>query len=295
MELLHLKYFCKIAEHENVTKAAQELHVAQPALSRVLRGLEDELGVQLFHRAGRHLSLNENGDILLRCAQDIFSRMASMQKELHDRGGAMWEETITIVVRVASRLLPDIISGFRHRYPQVRIIIIQNELQDWRQECVWDLCIDASREKRQDVHTTCLLREEICLAMPKNHPLAKRKRIRLQEVAGESFLGMQKGSSMNEIATAYCREAGFSPNIILESDNPSTMRGLMRLGLGIAFNPLVTWKEVSEEEFCLIPIEGIDCCRYIHLTLRPASYHAEVVLAFRDYLIEFFAQLSNHI
>lgn len=100
---------------------------------------------------------------------------------------------------------------------------------------------------------------------------------------------------MNEIATAYCREAGFSPNIILESDNPSTMRGLMRLGLGIAFNPLVTWKEVSEEEFCLIPIEGIDCCRYIHLTLRPASYHAEVVLAFRDYLIEFFAQLSNRI
>ena len=292
MDLVHLYYFCKIAEYENVTKAARELHVAQPALSRVLHALERELGVSLFYRCGRHISLNENGRILVSCAKDIFARIEAMKEELHDRGGAPWREKITIIVKVASKFLPEIISGFRQKHPDVHIVIIQNEMDDMP-ATDWDLKLDASREKQENENTTCLLKEKICLAMPKDHPLANQKSIRLSDVSGESFLGMQKGSSMNAIAAAYCREAGFVPNIILETDNPSTLRGLMRLGLGIAFNPVITWKEVSEEEFQLIPIADIDCCRYIHLSLNPKRYHPKVVLAFQEYLIQFFSGLPG--
>lgn len=294
MDLGYLRYFCTIAEYENVTKAARELHIAQPALSRILHSLEQELGVPLFDRNGRHIRLNENGQILASCARDVFLRIEAMKEELREKSGMAQQEKVTIIVRVASKFLPGIISGFRQQYPNVHIIIIQNETED-AGAADWDLKLDASRDKQEDENTVCLLKEKICLAMPKNHPLAKHENVHLAEVSKESFLGMQKGSSMNAIATAYCREAGFTPNIILETDNPSTLRGLMRLGLGIAFNPVITWKEVSEDEFQLVPIAGIDCCRYIHLSLNPQRYPSRVVLAFRRFLIQFFSGLSPRI
>ena len=293
MELLHLKYFAKIAEYENMTRAAGELHIAQSALSRVLSGLEKEFGVKLFQRDGRHLRLNENGRILLHCSRDVFQRLDDMHKELSDANDMNHGQTITIVVRVASKFLPAIISGFSQQHENVRIVIIQNADYGNGEKRHWDLLLDAARQKEEDDDTVCVLREEIRLALPKNHPLASRPSIALHEVAEESFLGMQKGSSMNEIATYYCQQAGFTPNVILESDNPATMRGLMRLGLGIAFNPIVTWKEVSEGEICLVPISGVDCCRYIHLKLHPGVYHSRAVMAFRAYLIDFFAHLPK--
>ena len=220
--------------------------------------------------------------------------LSDMQRELRDENHLGGTDTITFVVKVASKFLPQMLSGFRNVMPHVRFIIIQNR-NDPRSfsEDSWDLCLDATMKPVEAEHSQCVLKEEICLVMPKNHPLAKRKSIRLEEVAGESFLGMQKGSSMNEIAVALCHRAGFSPHFVLESDNPGTMRELMRLGLGIAFNPVITWKEVSEDDFCLVPIDGMECCRYIYLSVRPEAYHSKAVRAFRDYLVAFFHDLQQ--
>lgn len=292
MELIHLQYFQKLAEYEHVTRAAESLCIAQSSLSRVLRGLEAELGVALFDRAGKNIILNENGRLVLNYTNHIMGRLADMRKELNDRNFLSAEETIIILVRVASKFLPQIISGFRERHPKINFVIIQNETAQQQSRPHWNLCLDATIEPAEnDEYTSCVLEEEVCLAMPKGHPLAQREFIRLEEVAGESFIGLQKGSSMNEIAEKYCHKAGFSPNIILESDNPATLRGLMHIGLGIAFNPVVTWKEVSDEDICLVSIEG-GCSRYINVSLCRGSYHSRAVLAFRSYLIDFFAELK---
>ena len=291
MELQHLQYFLEVARYQHMTRAAEELHIAQSALSRVIKGLENELGCTLFDRRGRNLVLNNNGKILLKYAQNIFNQLKDMKRELSEANGLQQDVAITMVVKVASKFLPEIISGFRAGHPEARFVIIQNEAVENMQQ-PWDICLDADMELKEDKYSTCVLKEEICLAMPRNHPLANRKSIKLEEVAGESFLGMQKGSSMNEIATAYCHQAGFEPHIVLASDNPATLRGMLSLGLGIVFNPIITWKEVSEEEFSLVPIKGQACFRYIHLHLRPHGYATPLVQDFRKFLIAFFRGLS---
>lgn len=291
MEIQHLRYFAAVAKYQHMTKAAEELHIAQSALSRVVKGLEDELGVDLFDRVGRSLILNDNGRILLKYSEKIFSSLQDLRREIKDNNLSQQDETITMVIKVASKFLPKIIAGFKAKYPQSRFVILQNEVPGQIHQ-VWDIKLDAGVKLQEDEFSTCVLKEEICLAMPRNHPLAKRNSIALEEVSQESFLGMQTGSSMNEIAVEYCRRAGFQPHIVLASDNPATLRGMMRLGMGIAFNPVITWKEVSEEEFCLVPIKGRSCYRFIHLRLRPDRYHSRLVLAFKEYLIAFFKELQ---
>ena len=291
MELQHLQYFLEVARYQHMTRAAEELHVAQSALSRLIKGLENELGCSLFDRRGRNLILNKNGQILLKYTQNIFNQFKDMKRELSYSNGRQQDVTITMMVKVASKFLPEIISGFNRLHPEARFVIIQNEALENMQQ-PWDICLDAGMELQEDKFSICVLKEEICLAMPRNHPLAARKSIRLEEVAGESFLGMQKGSSMNEIATFYCHKAGFEPHSVLTSDNPATLRGMLSLGLGIVFNPIITWKEVSEEEFSLVPIEGHACFRYIYLHLRPNGYTTPLVQDFKKYLINFFRTLA---
>lgn len=291
VELQHLRYFALIARYEHVTRAADELHVAQSALSRVIRSLEGELGVRLFDRVGRRLVLNANGRILQDYTERIFSLLGDMHRELQDANDLEQAETITLAVKVASKFLPEIIAGFTAREPRARFVIVQSDTAVGADK--WDIRLDAATSVQEDEYTRCILREEICLAMPKNHPLAAHSELTLREVAGESFLGMQKGSSMNAIATEYCRRAGFAPRIVLTTDNPATLRDFMRLGQGIAFNPLITWNEVATDEFSLVPIAGGECCRYIHLHIRPQGYHSRLVLEFRDYLIEFFRALQE--
>lgn len=291
MEFLYLKYFKKIAEYEHITRAAQELHVAQSALSRVLKSLETELGVKLFDRSGKNIILNKNGKIMLEYTNQILSLINDMKRDLHEQHDK--NPTIIILVKVASKFLPDIISGFHKIHPDVNFIIIQNDIDDIKKNQIWDVCIDASINPIEDKHTNLLLKEEICLAMPKDHPLAVNDSVYLEEVSSESFIGMQKGSRMNEIADYYCNRAGFHPNIILESDNPATLRGLMRIGMGIAFNPIITWKEMSDDKICLVKIKGEHCFRYINLSLKDKKHYSNIILDFKKYLISFFASLKS--
>lgn len=293
VELLHLKYFQKLAEYEHVTRAAESLCIAQSSLSRTLRGLEGELGVTLFDRQGKNISLNDNGRLVLKYANSILGQLEDMKRELKDKNSLTGKETIVLLVRVASKFLPEIISGFRREHPQVSFVIIQNESALQQGKKHWNLCLDATIEPvTEDENISCVLKEEVCLAMPKGHHLAAREAVALEEVAQESFIGLQKGSSMNDIAESYCRKAGFQPNIILESDNPATLRGLMRVGLGIAFNPVVTWKEMSDEDIRLVAIKG-GCCRYINVELCRWTYPSRTVLAFRKYLVGFFHALGK--
>ena len=292
MELQHLRYFQKIAQFESVTQAAKDLHVAQSALSRVLRGLENELGVQLFDRVHNHLYLNTNGQILLKYTGRVIDNLKDMRREIADANTLKADDTIVFIVKVASKFLPQIISEFSQQYPNIHFVIVQNTA-GMPVERKWDICLDATIKAEEARDAWCVLKEEICLAMPKNHPLAARREIALREVAEETFIGLQKGSSMNEIAASYCAAAGFKPNVVLESDNPATLRGLMHLGIGIAFNPVITWSEVSDDTIALIPIKDMECCRYINVRLRSGTYHAQAVLRFKDFLIQFFHTLQE--
>lgn len=121
MELRVLRYFVTVAREENITRAAEVLHVSQPALSRQLASLEDELGTTLFYRGNRRITLTEAGMLLRRRAEEVLTLIGRTEEEIRDSGGPV-EGTVCIgtAEAAATRVLPDLIGDFRARYPQVR-------------------------------------------------------------------------------------------------------------------------------------------------------------------------------
>lgn len=293
MELLHLRYFKTIAELEHMTKASEILHVAQPSLSKVIRILEKELEVNLFDRVGKNITLNENGKILLKYANKIFASLEDVKTELSDLN-KKHEGTLTISMHAASKLLPEILSGFKKKHPNIRFAIVQHDNKSG-EEMNCDLLVNSTKQKVTDDNVITLLEEEILLAVPNDYPLASRKRIRLEEVATEAFISLQKGADLSDITSSFCQDAGFNPNIILESDDPATIRGLISAGLGIAFLPAITWHGVADSNIKLLSLSNINCKRYINASCRQGRYCSNSTKLFLDFIVNFFNNLSNEI
>ncbi|MGL6198215.1 MAG: LysR family transcriptional regulator [Lachnospiraceae bacterium] len=291
MELNQLRQFIRVAELEHMTKAAKSLYIAQPALSKTIRLLEAELGVQLFDRVGKNILLNESGGILLRHARGIFDHLDGIQVELQSVKKE-YKKEIVLAMPAASATLPLLISGFWQRHPEIRIKIVQYMGQE---EGDWDICVCASLLQMDIPNYWPLLQEELILALPRTHPFANCESIELAEAANQPFISLKSDTSHGNITSKYCYMAGFRPNIILESDNPSTVRELLGKGLGISLIPSVTWRSVKSEEVCFIRISKPTCTRYLGIMWRDSSVLSDNVMLFRDYTVDFFRQLSGEI
>lgn len=283
-----LSYFKLVAELQHLTKAAEELRVAQPSLSRTIAGLEEELGVKLFDRVGKNIQLNRCGEIVLRHTNNILQELRDIQAELADeqeRGG----QTVTISVYAASRLLPQLISEFKAEYPNIRLRMIQQSLMRASQEeC--DVSIFASIPPANEECTTPLIEEEIYLAIPEDSPLARKENIRLRDTADMEFICLHKGKSLRTITDMYCQLAGFTPQVVLECDSPEMVRGLINAKVGISFVPSITWSGMDTRNILLRHIDFPSCTRYINLGWR-GGYLSPSAVLFRDFVQDFFADL----
>ncbi len=293
MDLIQLKYFHVLSELQHMTQAANSLHIAQPALSRTLRNLEQELGLQLFDRVGKNLCLNENGQILQRHTRVILQEVEDALRELAEQKGLV-SQHVSLSMFAGSKLLPDLIRGFKQRYPDISLQIIQQGIPDEAAgKC--DIMIFSSITPPSDTgNTMTLMEEEICLALPVSNPLSNRREISLADAAGEPFICLHKGKGLRTVTDEYCRIAGFSPHIILESDSPGTVRELIALGVGLAFIPMVSWQGMDKDpNVRIVKISEPRCRRYVNMTWRKSEYVSRAAVLMRKYLIEFFSDASG--
>ena len=290
MNFIQLRYFCVLAKLEHMTQAANTLHVAQSALSRTLRKLEQEVGVLLFDRVGTGIKLNEHGRVLLQHCEAAFHELDMATRILQDaRNQDSYHVSLTMLA--GSMLLPDIIRGFNTLYPNIILHIIQQGGSAQSEES--DITIDATAKVVNQPGAMTLLEEEILLAMPQSNPLSTRKSIRLGEVANQPFIGLYRGKKLRTITDNYCLQAGFVPNIVLESDNPSTVREFIALDVGLAFIPRITWHGVGDHPgVSLVSILSPKCVRWIVMMWPIRRQLSWAAIQLRDYLANFFTQIA---
>jgi len=286
MEIQYLKYFKRVAELEHMTKASEELLISQPALSKTIKDMEKELNVKLFNRVGKNIILNENGDVLLKYTNLILNSLGDLKKELQDMNDSR-KNTVNFSMQAASKLLPDILSGFKRKHPNIKFAIKQH-----KDDVDCDLVINSSKDKITANNVIPLLEEEILLAVPNDHILANRKEISLEELSEEKFISLQKGTSLCDITREYCLLAGYEPNVILESDDPSTIRGLISVGIGVCFFPSITWRNVADSNIKLLSITNDYFKRFINVSWNEDRYLSHSTILYRDYLIDFFKNLK---
>ncbi|KJK55169.1 LysR family transcriptional regulator [Saccharothrix sp. ST-888] len=290
-----LAQFAAVARLEHVTQAAQLLGMPQPTLSRAVARLEAELGLDLLARQGRTVRLTRAGRLLLGSVERALGELERGVEQAR-------AETDPVTGRVAFGFLhtmgtdavPALLRGFRAEHPQVRFQLVQDYVAAMLERLragELDLCLVAPLPDAPDL-TACPLDEQrLYLAVPSDHRLAGRRRIRLAEVADEPFVTLERGYGLRLITDAFCAEAGFTPRIAFEGEEAETLRGLVAAGLGVALLPpgLVPRPGVVELE-----VTAPRTRRAIGLAWVTGRPLTPPVAAFRDFVRSRRGRLLDH-
>lgn len=292
MTFKQLEFFRKTAELENISKAAKELFIAQPALSKTIKDLEKELGYTLFERIGKQIRLNQNGEILYKHVLHLqydFSHMESELREINKQKSA----SVHVSFRVASKLLPDILRAFYKKNPRFNLKIYQvNQVTKSLPE--FDVIIDSHLANNLYSHTDLLLLQEpILLALPITHPLAKKKKNVLADLDQEPCALLNEFSSLGKLIRTELASLHFTPNIIFESDNPYMIRDFLNLNLSYSFVPAKTW-QIKEDSPNLVlrEISDFTCNRNLYISYGQGEYISQATKEFVHHVKDYFKNLS---
>src|SRR5436190_23239203 len=203
MELRHLIYFEAVARHQHVSRAAAELSIAQPAISKQLHDLEHELGdVALFERVGRNVRLTEAGQALLVHVRVILAQVEAARAEIRERVGLRrGRAAIGAPPTVGMRLLPSALALFNQRYPTLELVLREGGTQTvlgLLNTGEVDLAVVTLPVARRGLRVTTLFTEELVVVVPMTHPLSGCESVAFAALAGESFLLYPRGYGMRD-------------------------------------------------------------------------------------------------
>lgn len=277
MDLYQIRYFLAISETNSFTKAAERLFVSQPSLSAGIKKLEKELGVVLFERGRRRVLLTPAGEFFLEKAQNILKEYQSAVRTLKgfkDRPILKLGTLHTIRGCNLARL----IGAYRQQHPNVTIELSNShleELRDWLDRGKIDVAITALGPNDDPKTSQTLFRQRLQLAVPLEHPFARRSSIHLTDLEGEPLIERIHC----EIWRAYPQmfeEAGIQPQIVYWADNEEWVISLVRVGLGLSIMPF--WQGLKDIYY--VPIADRHLDRIVGLKWR-SQQDSEVVDGFR--------------
>jgi DNA-binding transcriptional LysR family regulator len=260
MDLRHLRYFMTVAEERHFGRAAQQLRIAQPPLSRQIQDLEAELGFPLFDRSRRRVELTAAGAVFLAHVRRVFE---ALDLAVHEAKRASVGETGRVVVGYPSSLaysgITELLRAFRTRFPTVELTL--REMPPQAQ-------IKALKEGWLDVGFVrgplddaslghqCVRREPLVVALPDDHPLAAKKRIAMKDLAREPFVAFPRprGQAFFDQIIALCQGAGFSPRIVQEAPQLDIV-SLVAAGFGVSILP-ESIRNIRRQGLVFRPIVG---------------------------------------
>jgi DNA-binding transcriptional LysR family regulator len=236
------EWFVTLAELQHVTAAAVQLHIAQPTLTRMLARLERRLGVALFERHGRRLSLNTYGRIFYEHARRAQLELDSARRAIDDlTNPAVSEIRLGFLSSFGSTVVPRLIAGFTQASPRVTFTLEEGAAEsigDLVQSGSVDVGVVSPRPRKPTLAWRSLFRQRLGVAVPLDHRLVGVAAVSMTDLADEPFIAMHPGYGMRRLLDELCAAAQFQPRIALESANLTTTAGLVGAGLGVSLMPI---------------------------------------------------------
>ena len=262
MELRHLRYFVAVAQELHFRRAAEKLHIVQPALSKQISALEKELGVPLLDRDRRHVALTEAGQVFLEEAREVLAQAdgAATRARAVSRG-EVGRLDIGFIQPALAELLPRTLRVFRQVHPGVKLTIAETTSRTAIERIVSRSMHFAftrlPTEDRPDLCTEVISEEPVLLVVPKSHPLAAREAVAIADLAEEDLILVDRRvePELHDYYVSACNTAGFSPRVAHEVNSTSVAIGLAAGGLGIGFAP-TSARLAAQHNVAYLPIAG---------------------------------------
>jgi DNA-binding transcriptional LysR family regulator len=237
----HLEFFRVTGRLQHVTRAAEQLGMSQPALSRALAQLERTLGVPVLERAGRSIRLTRHGETFLRRIERAHADIEEARLELADVAGSHRGAVALGFMRtLGADYVPNVVRRFTLRFPGVRFTFIQNNsdmLTDLLLKGEADLIFTAVPAVHPKLSWSQTAHQNLVLIVPKDHPLARRRTVALRDMAAEKFVSFKPEHAMRRLTDDLCQQAGFTPSFSFEGDDSSSVPGFVAAGFGVAIVP----------------------------------------------------------
>lgn len=243
MELRHLNYFQAVADELNYRKAADRLFISQPGLSRQIKQLEEELGVQLFERDKKHVELTAAGKFLKGEVDFVLNHLETTKQQLLQiANGREGELRIGFLGSASNQVLPELLKKINHNFPKVTTSLeeLSNQVQvEMIQKDKLDLGFVRLASVPEELEMKSVYRDTFSLVVPVNHPVTVKNFTSVGQFANESFILFSSDYSnfYYEQILGICRDSGFSPRIKHKSVHALTIFRLVENGLGVAIVP----------------------------------------------------------
>ncbi|MFG6115407.1 cidABC operon transcriptional activator CidR [Halobacillus sp. MO56] len=251
MDIRHLKYFIEVSRFGSFTRAADHLFVTQPTISKMIKNLESELGVELFDRTRKQLVLTDAGRVILNQAQTIDKAFDNLQTELDDLIGLQKGH-----IRIGLPPIMDadhffqILGKFHQLYPKITFQLMENGTRKIEEDIIednLDVGIAVLPTEGEEFDHFSFMKEELRAVVPPSHKLAARKQIKLEELKDELFILFNKDFALNDRIRGACKEAGFIPQVVSESSQWDFIGKMITSELGISILPYSVSKLLKED------------------------------------------------
>ena len=280
-----LECFQAVAELQHVTRAAEVLDMPQPALSRMMRRIQDELGVELFEHAGRSIRLTAAGAAFLRRAQRIRGEFGDARREASDIArGESGVISLGFLRSLELQYVPQLVREFSSEHPAARFVFLQHRasaLAERLERGDLDFCFSVAPLDNPRAVWHAVMDQQLYLSVPETHRLADRSSVCIQELATEAFVAFRPGHGTRRIFDQLCSSAGFVPNIAYEGGETDGLLAFVAAGFGVSVGP----EHPLRPGIAVIAIDNPAAHRTLGLAWIADHYLSQLAQAFRAFTL----------
>lgn len=286
VELDQLQHFIRVAELGSITRAAVAAGLSQPAVSRALARLEEELGQPLFERQSRRMVLTEAGVAVMGTAREMLLLADNLREQVVD-DGATGRVRVAAIPTIAPYLLPPLLKGFRAEFPQARVVVHEEttdgllvRLRDGEV----DVAILAEPFEGRYLDHERLFEEELLLVTAAGHPLQSKPRVRLADLQELPFILLGEAHCLTASVVSLCQQTEFHPVSIEQTSQIASIQELVALDHGVSLIPAMARDRDTDPARAYRSIAPPRPARTVVMAWNPYRYRSRLVAAFMDHV-----------
>lgn len=298
MELRDLRYFCVTAELEHVTKAAGQLNIAQPYLTRVIHQLEEEVGGPLFDKSGRRIKLNSNGEVFYRYAKSVLADMDRLHAEMAYLFDTK-EQSVTFLCSTESFSIR-LMEAFNKQNADYSLAVLQTKSEDMAEELISGRAQFAlsspplsAGSNMGIIQTDEVFHDRGYVICPPGHPLLRKSIVTIDDLRGEKLVTMPKGSAMSNRLQPIFDEYNYQPKVVFESFNLNMVTRAVLGGLGYAFVTGLILADYPEVMDLALAVDVSDDVGHYGLSYNRLSVAGRNTTHFKNFVVDFLSNLQS--